>query len=203
MSNSPSTSGEVVVRNVVILMKHRGVTRTQLSDRMSQLGFGPWQHEKTIRNVFNGDRRINIDELIGLAVALNVTAATLLDPNTELISTIHDSAVEPPTVEIAGNSDVYSYALGLGDRDIDDVLGFPDVEVDWINWDGLNAPPVRTVDSRAFTIWALYRTIGETPVAAPNDLTDEDLEEMRLKVAGYLGMDWLSRISDQWISSQK
>jgi transcriptional regulator with XRE-family HTH domain len=82
------TPSEVVAANVRMYMQWRGFTQDDLADRMTKIGMGfqkneggrtEW-HRRTIGQILSGDRRIDVNELFGLAVALETTVGALLSP---------------------------------------------------------------------------------------------------------------------------
>jgi len=73
---SPSQN---LLENLSWFMKDREVSQEELSRRMRVLGFG-W-HRRAVNRILKGDRRIDVEELVALAVCLETTAAMLLRPN--------------------------------------------------------------------------------------------------------------------------
>jgi transcriptional regulator with XRE-family HTH domain len=75
--------------------------QTAVAERMSNLGFGDWR-QQTVANIEKGKRRLTVEELLGLAEALETTLARLLAatdgfPFVELPS---ESTHQMPTAEI-------------------------------------------------------------------------------------------------------
>ncbi len=88
MDREPLTPSEVVLENAEVFMKWRGLTQEDLADRMTWIGMGfkkkgggrtRW-HRRTIGQMLNGERRLDVDELFALAVALETTVGALLSP---------------------------------------------------------------------------------------------------------------------------
>lgn len=76
MSQTPQ---QIVVGNMDrFLADWRGMAQDKLALRMRSMGFR-W-HRRTVFEVLRGRRRINIDELYGLALALETTVGALLSP---------------------------------------------------------------------------------------------------------------------------
>jgi transcriptional regulator with XRE-family HTH domain len=75
------TPSENTVANVKTVMRWRGLHQEDLADRMASLGHEAWRHRRTINRMLNNQRRIDIDELFALALALETTAGTLLAPD--------------------------------------------------------------------------------------------------------------------------
>jgi transcriptional regulator with XRE-family HTH domain len=82
------TPSEVVLANIQVFMRWRGLTQEDLANRMTSNGLRfdkksggrtKW-HRRTVGQMLNGERRIDINELLGLAVALETTAGALLSP---------------------------------------------------------------------------------------------------------------------------
>lgn len=70
--------GETVRRNVTRFRGLRGLTMAQLSARLTELGRP--MGVSTLSGVENGGRRIDTDDLVMLAAALDVSPAALLMP---------------------------------------------------------------------------------------------------------------------------
>ncbi|MCH9732731.1 MAG: helix-turn-helix domain-containing protein [Actinomycetia bacterium] len=71
-------TGETVRANVKRLRRTQGLTLRDLSDRMKRVD-RPMGHS-TISEIERGARRVDVDDLMALAVALGVWPATLLMP---------------------------------------------------------------------------------------------------------------------------
>jgi transcriptional regulator with XRE-family HTH domain len=80
-------TGEVVRANIKRIRDNRGLAITTLSEQLSELGrpIPPLG----LRRIESGDRRVDVDDLVALAIALDVTPTTLLMPYT----TVHDEPV--------------------------------------------------------------------------------------------------------------
>jgi transcriptional regulator with XRE-family HTH domain len=71
---------DVVANNLLRIRKDRRLTTQQLADRLKELG-QPIP-ASGITRIEKGDRRVDVDDLMALAVALNVAPTTLLLPPT-------------------------------------------------------------------------------------------------------------------------
>ena len=89
MSPDQMTPADVVVANVRIYMRWRGLTQEELADRMTSIGMGLGTKEggrtkwgrRTVGQMLSGQRRIDVNELFALAVALETTVPALLSPH--------------------------------------------------------------------------------------------------------------------------
>jgi transcriptional regulator with XRE-family HTH domain len=71
-------TGEAVRVNVASVRKQRGLTLRDVSDRLAQIGH-PMAHN-TVSEIERGARRVDVDDLTALAVALGVSPISLLLP---------------------------------------------------------------------------------------------------------------------------
>lgn len=65
--------------NVHAIRQKLKLKQTELAELMNQMGFSGWSYV-TVSHVEHGKRTTGVDELLALAVVLNTTVATLLDP---------------------------------------------------------------------------------------------------------------------------
>lgn len=72
------STGEVVRANVARIRKRQGLTLRDVSDRLAENGW-PMAHN-TVSEVERGARRVDVDDLVALAAALEVSPSTLLLP---------------------------------------------------------------------------------------------------------------------------
>ncbi|QII04347.1 helix-turn-helix transcriptional regulator [Rhodococcoides fascians A25f] len=79
-------TGETVRKNIARVRNDRGMTLRALSDTMSELGH-PLSNS-SISQIENGSRRVDVDDLMALAIALDVS------PNTLLIEPAYDGDLE-------------------------------------------------------------------------------------------------------------
>lgn len=74
-------TARTVAQNVERLRKANGLNFTELSDRLQTVS--NWTINAVgIRRIESGERRVTVDDLMALAVALGVSPASLLYPNT-------------------------------------------------------------------------------------------------------------------------
>src|SRR4051794_40249041 len=73
---------ESVAANVQAIRKRRGMSQQQLAARLGELG-RPLQ-KAAIAKIESRDRRVDVDDLAALAVALNVSLARLVLPDAPL-----------------------------------------------------------------------------------------------------------------------
>ena len=88
MSPDQLTPSDVVLANVRVYMRWRGLTQKEVAKRMTKIGMGfdkeeggktEW-HRRTVGQMLSGERRIDVNELFALAVALETTVPALLSP---------------------------------------------------------------------------------------------------------------------------
>ena len=89
MSSDQLTPSDVVLANVRVYMRWRGLTQKEVAKRMTDIGMGfdkeeggktEW-HRRTVGQMLSGERRIDVNELFSLAVALETTVPALLSPH--------------------------------------------------------------------------------------------------------------------------
>jgi transcriptional regulator with XRE-family HTH domain len=73
-------TGETVRANVARVRKRQGLTLRDAADRLTDIGH-PMAHN-TVSEIERGARRVDVDDLMALAAALDVSPATLLMPAT-------------------------------------------------------------------------------------------------------------------------
>lgn len=76
--DSLGKSGETVANNIRRLRKERGILYTELADQLKTLGreIPTWG----LRKIESGGRRVDVDDLLALAIVLGVSPASLLMP---------------------------------------------------------------------------------------------------------------------------
>ena len=93
MSEQQMTPSDVVRENIRVYMRWRNLRQEDLAERMTVIGVGfdkkkggktAW-YRRTIGQMLNGHRRIDVDELFGLAVALETTVGALLSPHVDKV----------------------------------------------------------------------------------------------------------------------
>jgi transcriptional regulator with XRE-family HTH domain len=106
--NPLGPTGERVIANVKLLRQAKGMTYKQLSERLEILGrpipvLGLSRLER-------GERRVDVDDLVAIALALEVTPNRLMMPDIDLRSAAIDHAL---TSSIAGKpQDLWIWAQG-------------------------------------------------------------------------------------------
>lgn len=89
MSPDQMEPSDVVLANVRVYMRWRGLTQKEVAKRMTDIGMGfdkeeggktEW-HRRTVGQMLSGKRRIDVNELFALAVALETTVPALLSPH--------------------------------------------------------------------------------------------------------------------------
>lgn len=135
-------TGRVVAENVKRLRKEKGMSLRALSDALSELGRGLSQD--AINKIENGAeegtrrqiRRVDVDDLIVLAVALNVSPAALLLPLDDAPNSV---------VEITGAGEVpadVAWAWASNQRPLD-LPDSGDVRTPMLKYQLLSLPPGR------------------------------------------------------------
>jgi transcriptional regulator with XRE-family HTH domain len=76
-----SSYGLLISRNVVAQRARIRMSQASLAARMKALGFG-W-YPQTVSSVERGDRRLDVGELVGVALALETSIGMLLDPSSD------------------------------------------------------------------------------------------------------------------------
>jgi transcriptional regulator with XRE-family HTH domain len=84
---------DVLARNLRGFRSRRGVGQDLLAARMRALGFTAWR-SSTVAKAEQGQRRITVEEVLGLADAIGVTMRQLLAPQPD------DKLVEFPSGDI-------------------------------------------------------------------------------------------------------
>ncbi len=77
-------TGEAVRANIKQIRDSQGMSQSDLSSTMGNLGRSI--PPLGIHRIENGDRRVDVDDLVGFAVALSTTPATLLMPKVDTAS---------------------------------------------------------------------------------------------------------------------
>jgi hypothetical protein len=101
--DSLGETGRVVARNVKTIRKARNLAYTELSARLHELGreIPTWG----LRKIESGGRRVDTDDLVALALALNVSPLALL-LSAETSSLVPKGKTYPP-------ERVWDWAIGL------------------------------------------------------------------------------------------
>jgi transcriptional regulator with XRE-family HTH domain len=139
----------------------RNLKPVQVARRMAALGY-PW-HPQTVANVESGRRRIPADELLGLALTLNVSVPELLAPPDPTVQ-------RPETVTLpAGGqvlaSVVQAWAHGRNER--------------WVQWNEDDSPS-----------WPDDATLERlVDLDAQRRATDREIEETRMRWLAAVELD--------------
>lgn len=170
------TPEQLVVLNVEALMKARGVTRSELAKRLSDLGFESWRHEKTIRNLFDGQRSLKVDEVFAIAAALNTSLLALTSTDTRL-AVFPEESDPGPDMQLSevmkGAEQYWSIWWGSPRTEI------PTNHLDWAAWKPGKAPEwVNSHRRNVESLVKLYRTLGFEPPAPTDALTADQMSQM-------------------------
>lgn len=79
MQPMATTYADLLMRNVKAARARRGIDQETLAVRMRALGFPVWVRQ-TVARAENGKRRLTAEEVFGLAIALEVSVMTLMEP---------------------------------------------------------------------------------------------------------------------------
>jgi len=126
---APQPYGKVVGRNISAARGRLQRSQTSLAKRMRSIGFSAWK-QQTVANVEQGKRSVTAVELVGLALSLDVTVRTLLEPQPM------DGQIELPDGESYSERTVRLLVAEVNSRPIywnDDV---PVRRQDWAGWEG-------------------------------------------------------------------
>jgi transcriptional regulator with XRE-family HTH domain len=89
---SPTTYGEVLARNIRAARSRADLSQEDLAERMQHLGYSAWLYQ-TVGNVERGKRRVTAEELLGLALCLEVSIPALTTAHAD-----HDGFIQLPSV---------------------------------------------------------------------------------------------------------
>jgi transcriptional regulator with XRE-family HTH domain len=103
MTTSDWTYASAVVANITRARTRLRLSQKSLGNRMKALGFG-WR-QQIVNAVETGERRLQVDELLGLALALETTLQELLSPS--------ESDREAPVAIPSGETVSADYVTGL------------------------------------------------------------------------------------------
>ena len=76
---APTTYSDVLARNIRAARSRQGLSQADVVERMRALGFSAW-HKPTLGNVERGQRRVQAEEILGLAACLATTVQRLMTP---------------------------------------------------------------------------------------------------------------------------
>lgn len=118
--NPLGTTGETVRANVLALRERNNLSYAQLSRTLRERG--RVIPELGLRRIEDGDRRVDVDDLLALAAALDVSPITLLMPSTN-----HADQTAESTVGTVSASRLWQWLTGekpLAGDTPSDVFGF-------------------------------------------------------------------------------
>ena len=78
---------DVIVRNIRTLRARKGLDQGDVVEAMRKLGFSNW-HRQTMSKIELGQRRVALEELLGLAVVFNTSWGSLLFPAAGEVRTV-------------------------------------------------------------------------------------------------------------------
>lgn len=107
------TYGGVLARNVKNARVAAGLGQDLLAARMRSLGFSEWRYQ-TVGNVERGKRRLVVEEMLGLALALETTLQHLIDPS----EGGRDEIIALPSGETVLSDFVTSLVYGMNARSV-------------------------------------------------------------------------------------
>lgn len=157
--NGVGPTGMTVARNVARLRNARGLTTVQLAKLLEDAGRPITA--SSITKLELGQRKVDVDDLIVIALALRVSPTALLLPPT---ADQHDSTPITSAGEIGAN---LAWDWLLGERPLEDDLPANDDGEVWNDFQTLSRPPGR-------------RQFRATP-------KDDFAENVRAKLTGYRG----------------
>ncbi|MBJ8344825.1 helix-turn-helix domain-containing protein [Antrihabitans sp. YC2-6] len=100
-------SGETARANIARIRRDRGITLRELSQQMSE-GDRPLSYP-TLSQIETGARRIDVDDLVALAIALDVSPNTLLIPQAENL----DDEVTLTNAQSISLKDAWYFFMGM------------------------------------------------------------------------------------------
>jgi transcriptional regulator with XRE-family HTH domain len=119
-------------RNISAERGRQQLSQTAVAARMRERGFRDW-HQQTVASVEKGTRRLTVEEVFGLALALESTVPALLTPH---------SGREDPWIELPSGSERYLPSLTV----INLVNGKNDGTISWYgnkSAEAIAGPPER------------------------------------------------------------
>jgi transcriptional regulator with XRE-family HTH domain len=74
-----ATFSDLIVRNIRTLRTRNDLDQGDVVEEMRKLGFANW-HRQTLSKIERGDRRVTLEELLGLIVVFKASWGSLLFP---------------------------------------------------------------------------------------------------------------------------
>jgi transcriptional regulator with XRE-family HTH domain len=116
-AKEPGPSSVRVAANLKRLRQERGLSYAELARRLAASDIGHPILDTGLIKIERGDRRVDVDDLVALAVALDVTPNALLIPHSDVAAIPRSQAL---TGDVAGSpQDLWAWATGevpLGSR---------------------------------------------------------------------------------------
>lgn len=148
--------GKATAANVRLVRGRRGMTQRDLADRMGELGRPLLA--SGVAKIEAGERRVDVDDLTALAVALNVTPARLLLPDG-----LADDAVRLTPSSPAPHWAAWDWATGSRSMDGDGQLDYEAERPTWLRQHEQH-PLARAAQHLA---WAARMTLRSAPLGRP------------------------------------
>jgi transcriptional regulator with XRE-family HTH domain len=82
MDMSDASYADVIVRNIRAVRARKNLDQGRVVARMHVLGFTNW-HRQTLGKIERGERRLFVEEMLGLAYALETSIEALMAPATD------------------------------------------------------------------------------------------------------------------------
>lgn len=79
MAAPPTTYGDVLADNIRAARSRKRLGQANVVARMRALGFDQW-HRQTMGKIERGERRVMAEEVLGLALALETSLMSLIEP---------------------------------------------------------------------------------------------------------------------------
>ena len=154
---STSTQGEIAAHNIEHLMTVRRLSQEGLARRMTTLGFS-W-YRKTVARVVSSERRVNVDELYALALALDTRVEILIAPLDHKLEAERPGTT--PFIEIGRLPAVIQGSAGLVLTDgFEDPIHIPSTRVEWEDDEELPSWRFPRADSRLVLAKAMRRHLA-------------------------------------------
>jgi len=114
---------------------------------MTSLDIPAWNHDGTIRRTFDGSRKLAHEEAVALSLCLNVPLGALVVTEPVAVMGVVDgdeayvAAVDyMPMVTVGAITMTPMQFASVWNYNHADPLHEPDIQIDWLNWDGTSAP---------------------------------------------------------------
>jgi hypothetical protein len=142
---------------------------------MTTLGFS-W-YRKTVARVVSGERRVNVDELYALALALDTRVDILIAPLDHKLEAEH--AGTTPFVEIGTLQAVIQGSAGLVLSDgLEDPIHIPSTRVQWEDDEELPDWHISGADSRLVLAKAMRRHLASRGIEVAPTASETEIWDM-------------------------